>query len=140
MELVQLVYGSTATGDLSTEELRRIVESAVRHNTTNHITGMLLHSFGSFLQVLEGTEAAVDETMLRIFKDPCHQGIIILSVKKNPEREFANWAMGFRGVSADDVGLLPGYAPFFERGFDAERIKAKPGLAMELLRAFASSN
>ncbi|MCK6375779.1 MAG: BLUF domain-containing protein, partial [Zoogloea sp.] len=64
--LVQLIYVSSAARLLDEQALRAILESSVRHNTPQAVTGMLLYANGAFMQVLEGDEAAVAETMSRI--------------------------------------------------------------------------
>jgi hypothetical protein len=140
MALNQLIYVSSATRKLDEDDIRKILESAVRHNAANDVTGMLLYASGNFLQVLEGEEAAVDEAFSRISEDNRHQDIIEISREAVLSRDFAAWAMGFRGVSANDAKALPGYAPFFENGFNAATIGAKPGLALDLLIKFAANN
>jgi hypothetical protein len=136
MSLIELIYVSTATHELSDLELRQILDSSVRKNAARNITGMLLYSAGSFMQVLEGAEADVDESMARIEKDPRHHDIIELSRTQVPAPAFAQWSMGFRGLTAQDAKSSPGFAPFFEHGFNAEMIVAKPGLAIDLLKNF----
>jgi hypothetical protein len=101
---------------------------------------MLLYASGSFLQVLEGDEAAIDEVFARISADDRHHNIVVIARERVAARDFGAWSMGFRGVNADDVKALPGYAPFFEHGFDAAVIAVKPGLALELLKGFAEHN
>jgi hypothetical protein len=137
MSLTQLIYVSTATRELDAEEIRRILDSSVRHNAPNDISGMLLYSHGSFMQVLEGEDSAVDEAMSRIAIDPRHHGISVLSRSNIPAREFSKWAMGFRGIKTEDAASWPGYAPFFEYGFNAKMIGAKPGVALEILNILA---
>jgi hypothetical protein len=136
MSLIELIYVSTATHELSDQELRQILDASVRNNSPHHITGMLLYAAGSFMQILEGTEADVDESMARIGKDPCHHNIIELSRTQVPVRAFAQWSMGFRALTTQDAKSWPGFAPFFEHGFNAALIGAKPGLAMDLLKNF----
>lgn len=140
MKLIQLIYVSTATDDLSIEDVRRILESSVPKNAANGITGMLLYSHGTFLQVLEGEDSVVGETMTRIAEDPRHHSITVLSKSGLKVREFGNWSMGFRAVGSEDAVTWPGYSPFFESGFDAERIGATPGLALEILTALAEQD
>jgi len=137
MPLIQLIYISTATQELEDKEIHQILESSVRHNTPQEVTGLLLYSKGSFMQVLEGAEAAVDETMGRIEKDPLHHSILTISRTKIACRDFGQWAMAFRGVTAPNATKWPAYAPFFDHGFDAMRISATPGLALGILRQFA---
>jgi hypothetical protein len=140
MEIVQLIYVSSATRDMDGTEIRRLLDSSVAHNLANEITGMLLYSRGCFMQVLEGSESAVEETMSRIYKDPRHYGIIVMSKVKVLAREFSQWSMGFHGIHADDVETWPSYAPFFEHGFNAALIGAQRGVALEMLKAFSRHN
>jgi hypothetical protein len=72
VSLISLIYVSRAGEQFGTGELTHILESAVRHNTAQSLTGMLLYSNGNFMHVLEGEEAAVDETYSRIQQDPRH--------------------------------------------------------------------
>lgn len=138
--LVQFVYVSSASCLLNEGELRAILESSVRHNSEQGITGMLLYSGGAFMQVLEGEEAAVAETMSRIWVDKRHKDIRELLVNRVDEREFSFWSMGFHVLSQEDVVALPGYAPYFQNGFDSDALAGEPGVAMELLRMFATGN
>jgi hypothetical protein len=136
MALVQLIYVSTAREELDTAELDQILASSVRHNEQQQVTGMLLYSAGSFLQILEGEEAVVAETYSRIKEDPRHTDIMLLERSVVTTRDFAHWHMGFRRLGQADAADHPAYAAFFEHGFDAAAIGAKPGLALELLLDF----
>lgn len=137
MTFSQLIYVSDL---VHTNEavLSAILESAVRHNRENAITGMLLYSGGNFLQVLEGTRANVHATYARICKDPRHNNITLITEEEVPERHFANWSMGYRRLGADDIARFPDNAPLFQFGFKASALQAKPGAALELLRLFSN--
>lgn len=137
MALIHLIYVSSALKELTDAELDAILESAVRHNKPQNITGMLLYARGNFLQVLEGEEFEVDKTFQCIEKDPRHHGIIVLERDRIPSRSFEQWNMGFHRVNEADVLEKPGYAPFFKQGFDATKIGAHPGLALEILLSFS---
>jgi hypothetical protein len=139
MALISLIYVSSARQELSTEELTRILESSVRHNTAQHLTGMLLYSNGSFMQVLEGEETAVDETYLRIQQDPRHTGSIVIERAQISARSFGLWRMGFKGLDANDVVANTAFIPFLKSGFDAAALGAKNGAALEILKRFALS-
>ena len=137
MTLIEVIYVSTATEKLFDWELRRILESAVRHNGDDEITGMLLYSQGSFMQVLEGEKAAVDAALARIVADPRHKNVQVIARAEIANRSFSRWSMGFHGITAADAVSWPGFAPFFQEGFNAESISSKPGVALEILKAFA---
>lgn len=100
---------------------------------------MLLYAGGSFMQVLEGEEAAVDEIFARVEKDPRHTGILVIERAPIAARSFERWNMGFKRLGAEEAVDRPGYAPFFERGFDAAAIGARQGLALEMLIEFGRS-
>ncbi len=137
LALVQIIYVSAARPEASAAQLDAILEAAARHNQRQGITGMLLYAGGSFLQVLEGEEEAVDETFRRISRDARHAGIMVIQREHVAERSFSQWNMGFRRLKTEDAAAHPAYAPFFEHGFDARQIGARPGLAMEILAEFA---
>ncbi|MFO1385700.1 MAG: BLUF domain-containing protein [Chitinivorax sp.] len=137
-QLVQLIYVSSAHQELEQSELLKVLDASIRHNNQNKLSGMLLYAKGSFIQVLEGSEAAVTETMRRIAADPRHHSIYTLQQEPINEREFAQWAMGFHQLNQDDVAKHPHFTPFLERGFNLGELNATPGLAMELLKQFAN--
>ncbi len=136
-ELFQLIYVSSATAEYDADAIKNILESSVRHNAENGITGLLLYSHGSIMQVLEGTAEAIAETMKRIVADTRHFSVSEILYAPIPERDFGTWSMGFHELTVADAETLPGYAPFFEHGFNAAKIGAKPGVALDILRSFA---
>jgi len=137
MALTELIYMSTLVGD-SEQELGAILESSVRHNQLNGITGMLLFYRGGFLQVLEGEALQVQETYSRICGDKRHCDILTLSSSEIPRRHFENWSMGYKYVDPSVIATFPKYAPFFNFRTDTDKIKCAPGLALEMLTMFAN--
>lgn len=137
MALIRLIYVSTARDEASAAELEAILASAVRNNDRNGVTGMLVYAGGGFMQVLEGEEAAVDETFRRVERDPRHRDVFVLERGPIDERSFGRWSMGFRRMGGAEATANPRWAPFFERGFDPARIGARPGLALDMLTEFA---
>jgi len=75
--------------------------------------------------------------MKRIVADTRHFGVSEILYDPISERDFGTWSMGFHQVTMADADTLPGYAPFFEHGFNAAVIGAKPGVALDILRSFA---
>jgi hypothetical protein len=131
----QLIYVSDLV-DKNERQLAPILESAVRRNTEDGITGMLLYSGGNFLQVLEGPTAAVQATYKRICQDRRHRNTTLLLEQDVPERQFGSWSMGYRLLSSEDVARFPEHAPHFQFGFRNDALNAKPGDALELLTLF----
>ena len=136
MTITQLIYVSDLRSGQESQ-LGAILESAVRHNQQDGITGMLLYSEGNFLQVLEGETATVDATYARIEKDARHHNLILLSREDVARRHFGNWSMGYRQLAPDDVARFPAYAPYFQFGFQALKLQGAPGTALDMLELFA---
>lgn len=135
MKLVQLIYLSELVGRDETS-LGPILSASVRRNTAADITGMLLYSQGTFLQVLEGEEAAVEATYQRIVQDRRHHNAVLLSSEPIAQRQFADWRMGFRHLSEADAQHLPRMAPWFRFGFSADALNTAPGIARDMLAFF----
>lgn len=134
---IQLIYLS----DLSPEQekaLPAILETSVRRNGEDGLTGMLLYAGGNIMQVLEGEESAMRRTYERISRDPRHRNLIVLSEEVISARDFPDWRMGYKSLSPDVVERVPQFAPFFKIGFKTDAIQAKPGAAKEMLLYFAS--
>jgi hypothetical protein len=136
MKLVQLIYVSSAIKKLSNDELDNILESSIRYNQRQQVTGMLLYSDGNFMQVIEGEESKINETYERICEDTRHRNIILVNQETISEREFESWSMSFRRLSLRDAEENPTYAPFFIHGIDAAQMLTQPGLAKALLKQF----
>jgi hypothetical protein len=134
--LHHLIYVSAARELLGDAELDGILASSARNNAAHGITGMLLYASGSFMQVLEGEEADVERTYARILPDRRHQSPFVIERGPIPARSFGSWSMGFRRLGPRDAALHPQYAPLFAGGFDAAKIGARPGIALDLLRQF----
>lgn len=137
MALIQLIYVSTAAAEWPPEVLTEILDASVRHNREKNITGLLLYRRGSFMQVLEGEAADVDELYRRIGRDPRHYHLIELLREPLAERNFARWSMGFRLLGDDDLLARAEFVPLLLDGFSAEALGARPGRALDVLRSFA---
>ena len=140
MNLIQLIYLSSLSDVKLEHEIGKIVESSVRHNKENGITGMLLYANGNFLQVLEGERNAVEETFARIRADPRHYDIIDLVREPIAERHFSQWSMGYQHLNEDYIRAFPKCATLFKFRANDEAIRAEPGIALELLRQFSIDN
>lgn len=100
----ELIYRSRSAGPFDRTEIGRILASARRINAENGVTGLLLYSDESFLQVLEGEEAAVRETYARIQGDPRHRDLVVLSDGPSERRSYPEWTMGFHHLDGVLVG------------------------------------
>ena len=91
--MIGIAYLSTAAHRPTTSEIADILSVSRKNNEARDITGLLCHHDGSFLQFLEGPEAAVDETYLRIAADRRHEALIELYRETRQARLFADWSM-----------------------------------------------
>lgn len=105
----QLAYVSTAVRLLTDNELTDILKVARRRNAENDVTGVLLYSDGTFIQVLEGQAESIDTIFDSIMNDKRHRNIIKLVDDKLDTKFFPDWNMGFAAVGKDKVREITGF-------------------------------
>lgn len=108
----QLVYLSAARREFSTQELRDLLATARAHNAAADVTGLLLYSQGSFMQLLEGSEAAVLSTFARVERDRRHHRVVRMLERQVEERAFPDWSMGLRPLELTQLGGAAGVSTF----------------------------
>lgn len=131
-----LIYVSIASDDLSREALLEILRHSRVNNARDDITGLLLYKERSFMQLLEGSEAAVCATFGRIARDTRHRDPAVLLEGETPERDFADWSMGFHDLDDDVARSTPGFSPFLEAKFSVFEFASDPSRAHQLFRIF----
>jgi hypothetical protein len=112
--IIHLGYMSKAVNLMSDAQLDRLLEKARFRNKQNSITGMLLYSDGSFLQVIEGPSSKIIDTFALIKKDQQHHNIKVLFEEPIQERNFEEWTMSFRRLSSDELVKAPGINHFLQ--------------------------
>jgi hypothetical protein len=135
-DLFQLIYTSEAAEGLTESGLEKILAHSRQKNALLDITGILLHSNGRFIQVLEGSCEAVLHLYERIQADQRHEAVRVFSKRHVLEREFAEWSMGFRQLSDRDLAAHPKVNDFFSEHFDSSSIGKAGSPAHFLLLAF----
>ena len=106
--LHRLIYASVVSipaEDLD-HQVAAIIRASIRNNRECAVTGLLLVHQGWFIQALEGPAKAVMERYGRIVEDKRHSGAKVLSAGPANEREFADWNMCARKMSAADDAIL----------------------------------
>ena len=93
--MIQLIYTSAETVPFSPEALNASLFKARQRNSVYKVSGMLLYDSGSFLQVLEGPEDAVETILTSILREGRHGSQKVLSRLKVERRDFAEWSMAF---------------------------------------------
>ena len=128
--IFQLGYVSAATVDFSADDLIELLTKARVNNAKLGVTGMLLCHEGSFIQILEGEQSAVEKLYRHIAKDTRHAETMLLFRATATERAFDQWTMGFHRLSRDTGANPPGLNRFLEHGIagitseDGEKIRS----------------
>ncbi|GAB4006420.1 BLUF domain-containing protein [Spirosoma migulaei] len=107
-----IVYISSSKGLFSEEQLTNILEHSQQNNSFLGITGIMLYFNGSIIQVLEGEEERVKTLYNSITQDPRHTGIIPFFSHPIEKRSFSEWAMGYKSLSANELGRIKEQVPF----------------------------
>jgi hypothetical protein len=131
-----LIYISTAKRLLTEQELMDILATSRDNNERNNLTGVLLYSEGTFIQLLEGEHEPLNITYEAILHDERHKNIIKLTEGVIEERSFPDWTMGFRALNSGQLESIEGYLNPNKAVFDHE--DKHPGIAM--IKTFAASN
>lgn len=100
MPLVQVLYVSSARPAVTADDVAEILASSRRRNMAAGVTGMLLYCGDNFLQILEGEEGPVDETLRRIGRDSRHSNLQTLIREAISSPAFGDWSMGFENLNA----------------------------------------
>ena len=134
--LWQLIYTSHATDTFSEAELGAILAASHANNPAQGLTGILLYSDGRFIQVLEGERGPVETLYERIKADPRHETVRRVMTREIAQRDFADWSMGYRSLTAADLASPPQLLDFFAGQFSADGFGKAGSPARFLLMAF----
>jgi hypothetical protein len=100
LRLKTLTYTSRARLDLRDEDLTAIHQTARHLNALDGTTGLLLFDGARFLQIIEGSEDAIDNLVERLRMDPRHSAFEIRDERFVERRSFPDWSMELLRVSA----------------------------------------
>ena len=108
----RVIYCSQSTVDFTPDELIELLEVSRKNNAAVGLSGMLLYSSQSFLQVIEGPEEALRATYARILADDRHTNLRLLLDAEVAQPLFPSWTMGFDHVDDDELAdSLEGFTP-----------------------------
>ena len=94
----RLIYKSESIVGIDQSTIKDIIQRSRELNGKEEITGALLATKTHFLQVLEGEFDKVNETFIRIAKDPRHEKVQLISFAPVNTRLFEGWAMKVFGL------------------------------------------
>jgi len=104
----QLVYISTTREPLDDAVLAALLKRARTRNAAFGVTGVLLYSDQSVMQVLEGVETAVDVIYRIVSNSPLHSGVTVVQDRMLPQRDFGGWAMAYQPMDKSAMKFLTG--------------------------------
>ncbi len=91
--MIQMTYTSQAAQALASDDIFKIIQTSSHNNLRNNLTGFLIFSGQQFFQLIEGPEASVDDLFERLYSDPRHEKVEVLTRKNIEERSFPKWRM-----------------------------------------------
>lgn len=94
-KIFHLVYLSHAKEGISYSDIQNILNSSKKYNEKNEISGVLIFREGYFLQLLEGEQDHVLETIGRIIQDRRHHHFQVIIEATSNQRIFNSWTMNF---------------------------------------------
>lgn len=133
------IYLSSASMYFQPETLKEMLIKFRQNNEANHITGMMLFSDGSFLQVLEGEGDQMDILIKKIKRDPRHHSLVQIAAGSVEERMFGKWSMSFKAVSPEMFKDLKGYINPWDPDFLAGLPDAQHPI-LAILKTFAQNS
>ncbi len=136
--MIQLIYISISVNWPTDAELVSLLRQARSQNLRRDITGMLLYSNRTYLQVLEGEAKDVHELYDVICKDPRNEGHVILLESEILNRNFPDWSMGFENLESSSAKEIPGFIEVFGGKLDKTIAVNNKTNAIRLLMNFAN--
>ena len=139
--LKYIVYYSFSQSEISSSELKELLQKAREWNEAHEITGLLIYRFnkkfkrGNFLQIIEGPKKSISSTLDRISADRRHHTITVLEDGSFEERNFSTWSMGLKNLNTEALEGIPGFIDINDDRFwsNPNNLKAT---ALDLLRKF----
>ena len=126
--LHSILYRSEAalagTGPELDQQILAIVEASRVRNCAAGLSGALMITSNSFVQVLEGPLAAVEATFERICRDLRHRRLELLEFTSREERLFGNWSMAQIVPSGELIRLVAGLEMVRDARADTADVKA----------------
>jgi hypothetical protein len=95
VDLKVLTYTSWARPGIGADDVEEILSSARINNPLDGLTGVLIFNGTAFLQVVEGSESAVDGLTARLQADPRHFNMSIRDQRLIETRTFPDWSMAY---------------------------------------------
>ena len=133
--LAHLIYCSVPSTTLRAQGMAKIVEQARVKNREADITGMIVWSGDTILQVLEGDIDTISALFARIERDTRHHDVVLLASVKADRGRFWRWPMGFAHLGPEHAELMVRHCG--SEPFDPLQMSTEG--ALDLLEALAKA-
>ena len=137
--MIRITYLSQETEPWTPVMLLDLLRHCHINNPKLGLTGLLIHGNGSFLQAIEGPEAAVEALVAKIERDPRHKNFRILRRENIDRRSYGGWSMGFQRLSEQMLKEVPELDDFVVNDFNPEFLSENPVAVENLLNGHRSS-
>ena len=120
--LEALIYISAANPEICDHDIQDILAAAERNNPAEQLTGALIFTGSTFVQLLEGSSLCLDAMMGRIASDGRHSAVIGLARGPIEQRQFPSWSMAYQdmdGLTADQLYRQLGWDNTVKKLLDA---------------------
>lgn len=88
MPIRLVAYISRCADDVSEDAIARLMFEARGLNAINGIRGVMSHDARGFLEVIEGTEDAIEDLIVRLRRDPRHHSMDVLLDEPTDDWQF----------------------------------------------------
>ncbi len=102
-DLYKIMYISSATQNMSLNELETMMVKCRKKNAFFDITGYMVYHEGNIIQLLEGSRTSVEYIYNTIKLDSRHHDIFELCTAQIERRAFADWQMGFKIIDRQQI-------------------------------------
>lgn len=109
MYLTRMTYCSELAG-VDKNAISDILDISRKNNAKACISGMLLFNGTYFLQCLEGSRSAVNDTYQRIMRDARHSRPVLLAYEEISQREFGDWDMAYVPWTAEIRAIIRSFS------------------------------
>lgn len=103
--LRRIIYLSTASPDVSDDDIKWLFEKARKNNARDAISGLSVYHKKTFIQVLEGPSDKLSACFERIQQNPMHHSVTVVNDTQVEERVFEEWSMAYRTLEDGETIL-----------------------------------
>jgi len=100
-DLKSVLYSSVPLVEASSGAENRLIESIVKKNYEQDVTGFLVRTETHYFQYFEGMANTVDRLLPKIERHPYHENMTVLRVDLLEQRRFPRWRMKYYPLNDD---------------------------------------